>query len=173
MHSDDHEIPAECRRNSQKLRISVPDLPSFGYKQAGRSVSGSPGRMWVVWSRLTAWGLAEKGIDMNYSFNSRVTVAPDVLSLAVGDETVLLNVKTELYLGIDQVGTRMWTLLATSPSIQDAYETLLQEYNVEPARLRNDLSDFLGRLWLQSLIQFDLAVPVAEEELTTADAVFA
>ena len=110
---------------------------------------------------------------MNYSFNSRVTVAPDVLSLAVGDETVLLNVKTELYLGIDQVGTRMWTLLATSPSIQDAYETLLQEYNVEPARLRNDLSDFLGRLWLQSLIQFDLAVPVAEEELTTADAVFA
>jgi hypothetical protein len=43
---------------------------------------------------------------------------------------VLLNLKSENYFGRDPVGTRMWTLLATSDSIQSAYEALLDEYDV-------------------------------------------
>src|SRR5882724_2603885 len=92
---------------------------------------------------------------MTHSFSSRVTVAPDVLFRIVGDEAVLLNLKTELYLGLDPVGTRMWTVLTTAPSIKDAYETLLQEYDVDAEKLRSDLADFLGKLWLQTLITID------------------
>jgi len=33
-----------------------------------------------------------------------------------------LNLKREDYLGLDAVGTRMWTLLTEMDSIQNAYE---------------------------------------------------
>jgi len=90
---------------------------------------------------------------MAYSFYSHVTVAPDVLFRFVGEETVLLHLKRETYLGLDTTGTRMWNLLTEAPSIQAAYDTLLQEYEVEPARLREDLDVFLDQLVEQGLIE--------------------
>jgi hypothetical protein len=90
---------------------------------------------------------------MAVSFSQRMTIAPDVLFRLVGDEGVLLNLKTELYLGLDPVGTRMWTVLKDAPSIQTAYAELLQEYEVEPDRLREDLHEFLGQLFEQGLIE--------------------
>jgi hypothetical protein len=83
----------------------------------------------------------------------RVTVAPDVLFSLMGDEAVLLNLRTELYLGLDAVGTRMWTLLHDAPTIQAAYESLLDEYDVDPERLRNDLGEFLAELVDQALVE--------------------
>src|SRR5262249_39018992 len=90
---------------------------------------------------------------MTHSFTSRVVVAPDVLFRLVDEEAVLLNLKTELYLGLDPIGARMWKLLTERSSIQAAYETLLNEYNVEPARLRDDLNSFLDDLLQQRLIE--------------------
>jgi len=90
---------------------------------------------------------------MSHSFSSRVSIAPDVLFRVVGQEVVLLNLKTQLYLGLDAVGARMWKLLTDEPSIQAAYEALLEEYDVESARLREDLGEFLGKLLAQGLIQ--------------------
>ena len=84
---------------------------------------------------------------------SRVTIAPDVLFQIVGEETVLLNLRTELYLGLDAVGTRMWNLLTESPSIQLACDSLLEEYEVEPARLERELNEFIGKLLEKSLIE--------------------
>ena len=90
---------------------------------------------------------------MDHSFTSHVTVAPDVLFRFVGGETVLLHLKTEMYLGLDTVGTRMWDMLTHASSIQTAYDALLQEYDVEPARLRQDLDAFLEKLLTQGLIE--------------------
>ena len=90
---------------------------------------------------------------MAHSFSSRVSVAQDVLFRIVGEEAVLLNLKTELYLGLDPVGTRMWNVLVEASSIQAAYDALLLEYEVEPSRLREDLDEFLGKLLEQGLIQ--------------------
>ncbi len=90
---------------------------------------------------------------MAHSFSSRVTIVPDVLFRVVGEETVLLNLNTELYLGFDTVGTQMWNALTQAGSIQDAYEVLLKEYEVEPVRLRGDLDEFLDKLLAQGLIE--------------------
>ena len=38
---------------------------------------------------------------MAISFADRVTISPDVMFRTVGDEAVLMNLKTELYLGLD------------------------------------------------------------------------
>jgi len=93
------------------------------------------------------------------SFSERLTVAPDVLFRLVGDEGVLLNLNTTLYLGLNPVGTRMWHALTSASSIQAAYNALLGEYEVEPAQLRADLEEFIQRLLGQKLI---VAGPVIE-----------
>src|ERR1700694_3887107 len=90
---------------------------------------------------------------MSVPFSERVTIAPDVLFRLVGEEAVLLNLTTELYLGLDLVGARMWTVLNDAPSIQAAYDALLEEYEVEPDRLRQDIDELLGQLLEQGLIE--------------------
>ncbi len=90
---------------------------------------------------------------MPLSFSDRVRVAPDVLFRLLSDEAVLVNLKTERYLGLNAVGARMWNVLTTADSVQSAYEALLREYDVESSRLRADLTGFLDQLVDQQLIE--------------------
>ena len=57
---------------------------------------------------------------MSHSFSARVRVAPDVMFRLVGDEGVLVNLNTERYLGLNEVGTRMWTALGSASRLQVA-----------------------------------------------------
>jgi hypothetical protein len=90
---------------------------------------------------------------MPRSFLSRVNTAPDVMLRIIGEEAVILNLKSELYLGLDPIGTRMWIVLHGAPSIQAAYELLLAEFEVEPERLRRDLDKLLEQMLEQGLIE--------------------
>jgi len=82
----------------------------------------------------------------------------------VGEEGVLLNLTTGMYLGLNLVGTRMWKVLGSTSSIQAAYDELLQEYEVEPSQLRGDLEEFIDQLLDQKLIEAD---PLTEEHRAT------
>lgn len=86
-------------------------------------------------------------------FAERLIIPPDVLISNVGGESVILNVNSERYFGLDQVGARMLTVLTTSDSIQTAFETLLEEYEVENEALRQDLVDLIDRLIKQGLLE--------------------
>jgi hypothetical protein len=86
-------------------------------------------------------------------FSSRITPAPEVMFRIIGDEAVILNLKSELYLGLDPVGTRFWTVLHEAPSIGAAYESLLSEFEVEPEQLRQDMDKLLRQLLEQKLIE--------------------
>ena len=46
----------------------------------------------------------------------------------------------------------MWTVLTESDSIQNAYQTLLTEYDVEATQLRQDLEELLKKLLENELI---------------------
>jgi Coenzyme PQQ synthesis protein D (PqqD) len=98
---------------------------------------------------------------MARQFSSRVTSAPDVMLRIIGDEAVILNLKSELYLGLDPVGTRMWTVLQSSPSIQAAHASLLDEFEVEPERLRQDMDTLLDQMLEQGLIELHPGEAVA------------
>jgi hypothetical protein len=106
---------------------------------------------------------------MAISFSERVTVAPDVLFRVVGEEGVLVNLKTNLYLGLNPVGTRMWNLLGRASSIQEAYDELLQEYEVEPSQLRADLKEFIDHLLSQMLIEAGPARPTLGSRVRVRD----
>jgi hypothetical protein len=90
---------------------------------------------------------------MTISLNSSLSAPADVLIRELDGEAVLLNLKSEAYFGLDEVGTRMWQVLTTSESIEAAYETLLAEYEVEPARLHQDLTGLIDRLVEHGLLE--------------------
>ena len=86
------------------------------------------------------------------NFSDKITVPDTVLFRELDGESVLLNLKTESYLGLDDVGTRMWTVLTSQPSVKAAYEALLSEYDVSSETLRSDLERLLGQMLEHGLI---------------------
>ena len=89
---------------------------------------------------------------MTISFSDRVTVPDDVLISNLQDESVILNLDSERYYGLDDVGTRFLSVLTTSESIETAYERLRNEYDVDPQILRTDLLALIENLIDQGLL---------------------
>jgi len=58
------------------------------------------------------------------AFSQSVRIPAHVLVRQLAGESVLLNLQTERYFGLDEVGTRMWTHLTSSVSIEAAYQNL-------------------------------------------------
>ena len=79
-------------------------------------------------------------------FANRVVVPKHVLVRHLAGESVLLNLETEKYFGLDTTGTRMLELLTSSPSVDAAYARLLEEFDVAPELLRANLDELLSRL---------------------------
>ena len=90
---------------------------------------------------------------MTFSFNDRIKLPDDVLVSGLQAESVLLNLDSERYYGLNDVGTRMLTLLTSSDSIEAAYNTLLDEYEVEAEVLRGDLISTIEELAKNGLVE--------------------
>ena len=82
----------------------------------------------------------------------RISIPDGVMVRELEGEAVLLNLNSESYFGLDDIGTRMWMALTESGSIEMAYEALLAEYEVEPEQLRADLGTFIEKLSEASLV---------------------
>jgi hypothetical protein len=91
---------------------------------------------------------------MTITFTDRVALPKDVMISDIGGESVLLNMNSERYFGLDKVGTRMLSVLTESSSIQKAYEVLLDEYDVDAELLRRDLVSLIDKLLAQGLMEF-------------------
>ena len=87
------------------------------------------------------------------TFTDRATTPTHVLVRLIDRESVLLNLETERYFGLDETGTRMWQLVTASQDIETAYRELLAEFDVEPESLRIDLTDLVGQLVENGLLQ--------------------
>lgn len=90
---------------------------------------------------------------MPISFSDRVQVPDGVLISNLQEESVILNLESERYFGLDGIGTRMLSVLTTSDSIEAAYAILVEEYDVDRQVLREDLLALVNSLVEQGLIQ--------------------
>ena len=90
---------------------------------------------------------------MTISFSDRVRVPDGVLISNLQNEAVILNLDSERYFGLDDVGTRMFSVLTTSDSIEAAYEVLRDEYDVNADVLRRDLVTLVQHLVEQGLVE--------------------
>lgn len=84
----------------------------------------------------------------NYSLPETVEISADILFQEIDGESVLLNLKTEQYFGLNEVGTRYWQLVSESGNTENALKGVLREYEVLEETLRGDLA-----ILTQDLIQ--------------------
>ena len=89
------------------------------------------------------------------NLDQRITLSTEVLSQEVSGETVLLDLGSENYFGLDEVGTRIWQLLKEQEHLRIVYNTLLSEYEVDEARLAQDLENLLTEISDLGLISLE------------------
>lgn len=87
------------------------------------------------------------------AMTKRLVAPRHVLIRHLDGESVLLNLETERYFGLDATGTRMWELATSLPNTQLAYEKLLEEFDVEPETLRKHFTELLSGLLENGLLQ--------------------
>jgi hypothetical protein len=83
----------------------------------------------------------------------RISVPASVMVREAGGESVILNLESGRYFGLNPMGARMVAVLSESESIQAASETLLREYDVDPGRLQQDLDNLIQQLLEHGLIE--------------------
>lgn len=79
-------------------------------------------------------------------------LAEGVLFQQLDRESVLLNMKTEQYFGLDPVGTRIWHLLTTTHTVAATVAAMQAEYEVAEAKLRQDVLALAERLTAKGLL---------------------
>ena len=90
------------------------------------------------------------------TLESQVFLEEDVVSRELDGEAVILNLESGTYFGLDPVGTRIWALLQKNGSLRETFETLLQEYEVAPNRLEEDLLRLVKELHGKGLLRLVL-----------------
>jgi hypothetical protein len=82
-----------------------------------------------------------------------VRIPNHVMARQVGEELVILNLHSEQYYGLDEVGASMWLAIESNPTLHAALENLTGDYDVEVDQLKKDLDELLTKLTTEGLIE--------------------
>jgi hypothetical protein len=77
---------------------------------------------------------------------SRVEPGDDVIYQALQNEIILLNLKSQQYFGLDDVGSAMWKLLVEQGDLESVAARISAEYDADETTVRDDLHILIGRL---------------------------
>ena len=81
-------------------------------------------------------------------------IIPDqVVTRQVGDETVLLNLESGAYFGLDPVGSRFLELLATEGALNAVIARMMEEFEVSEAQLEADLLRLTDEMLASGLLE--------------------
>jgi len=89
------------------------------------------------------------------TLHDSVCMPDEVATRKLGDETILLNLKTGTYFGLDAVGSRFVELLETSSEIAAAHRVMLQEFEVTAEVLEADLLRLAEEMCAKRLLVVD------------------
>ena len=90
---------------------------------------------------------------MAFSRTDRIVVPDCVVTRAVKGSTVLLHTETGRYFTLDDIGGRVWTVLTSSASIQDAHDTLQSEYAADAGEVARDIDALIEALCREGLAE--------------------
>lgn len=86
---------------------------------------------------------------------ARVRVPEHVVHRAFPGETVILNLETGKYHGLNATAARMLEVLKRADSVATALDELAEEYDVPRAELEHDLRDLCAKLLSRDLIELE------------------
>ena len=94
---------------------------------------------------------------ISMELTARVRLAEDVLMQKVGDDAILLNLNTENYFALDEVGMRIIDTLQESESVAQAVQKLVGIYDVDEGKLTKDAVRLVEECEQNGLLQITQA----------------
>ncbi len=79
----------------------------------------------------------------------------DWLAAKVGDEMVMMSAEKGNYIGLSEVGARIWELLETPQELDAVCAQLQGEYDVAPDACRAEVESFLNELVQHGAVALD------------------
>ena len=85
--------------------------------------------------------------------SKKITISEEALSQEVNGETVILDLKSESYFGLDEVGTRIWQLLLENGDVKKVFDVMLDEFDVDEDQLEADINKLINDMVKNGLLQ--------------------
>ncbi len=88
----------------------------------------------------------------NLLLPKQVKISDNVIFQEISGESVLLNMGSEQYFGLNEVGTRIWELLTKDGDTAKVLELLQAEYEIDREILTRDFTNLLEEMKKERLI---------------------
>ncbi len=82
----------------------------------------------------------------------KVIIPAQVMARRVGEETVILDLASGTYFGLDPVGARIWQLLSEGKTLAEICVVMLAEYDVSSEDIERDVLSLAEELHAKQLI---------------------
>lgn len=87
------------------------------------------------------------------TLDSTLLIPPYVSFTIVDEDAVLLNTRTNKYFALEEIGARLWAILKDGKDLREVHQSLLEEYEVEPAQLERDILELVEQLLENKLVE--------------------
>lgn len=87
------------------------------------------------------------------TLNDHFGIPSHVSFSVVGADAFLLNMRTNKYFRLEEVGARLWELLSAGESLRTAHQILLKEYKVDSMALESDLLELMENMLKNGLVE--------------------
>jgi hypothetical protein len=104
--------------------------------------------------------MSESQAGRALALTATVVATKDPISCVLEGETVLLNLKSGIYYGIDPIGTWIWNQVQKPATVGAVRDAMLQKYEVEPGQCERDLLAVLQQLIEAGLVEVSDAADI-------------
>ena len=92
---------------------------------------------------------------MNITDNTIIKRNTSLLTSSMDTELVMMSLEKGEYYGLNNIASRIWSLLEEPLSFEKLLETLLDEYEVTKEQCIADILPFLEEMNKKQIIEFD------------------
>ena len=98
-------------------------------------------------------GITSPTLEIEMQLDAKLSIPLQVMSRLVGDETVILDLSSGIYFGLDGVGKRIWEAVAEGLSLDETASVITSEFDVDEAQAQADVIEFAGNLVERGLLE--------------------
>ena len=87
-----------------------------------------------------------------------IKLAPNQVSCELEGESVILNLQSGVYYGLDPIGAVIWKLMEQPSTVASVRDAVLEKFEVDTEQCEKDLFALLEKLSQEGLIEISEAV---------------
>jgi hypothetical protein len=91
---------------------------------------------------------------MSIEMSTIVKQSKEQVSCSLNEEVAILNLKSTLYFGLDEVGAYIWRAMSEPRSVSELCRQILDHFEIDEPHCHADVLEFLGKLEETGLIEF-------------------